>query len=718
MYAHTPNSKGEWHDLMDHLRGVSERARNFGEKFGAGDWAELAGWWHDVGKANPAFQQYLEACHTGDPHTHRGPPHSILGALWAARNQANILALIIAGHHGGLPSLSAFKTERFRPAQGDPKLSELLQHIEVLAIKSPERLRSDLPTSELSTELFLRMLYSALVDADFLDTEAHIDAGKSAKRTPGTSIEDCWEKLKASQALLSGHKCDLLNQARHEIYQACVSAAQERPGFFRLTVPTGGGKTLSGMAFALSHAIHHGLDRVIVAIPYTSIIDQNAAVYREIFGEEAVLEHHSRADWRSQDDPEDSPEAAVRQRLASENWDAPIVVTTTIQLFESLFSNRVSGCRKLHNLARSVLILDEVQTLPEGLLAPILDVLKELVTPRYGATVVFSSATQPAFEHLEAMIHNAREIVPEPSKYFDALRRVRYERPVDPWTWADLAERVREHPKALVILNRRKDALAALESLGDPEAFHLSTLLYPAHRKRVLDDIRNSLAEGKPCRLIATQVVEAGVDLDFPVVFRAMGPLDRIVQAAGRCNREDRLPGHGTVIIFTPSEGGTPRGTYAAGLGNAMSLLAGADADLHDPALYTRYFERQYQNVDTDTKRIQERRAALDYPEVAVRFRMIETPTVQVVIRKGLLSDEEELVAHWCERLTQGWCSPREALRKLQPFTVSLYQQDLNRALREHFAKPLEAGLYEWLGTYDERRGLTWAIADPADLVI
>lgn len=716
-YAHTPNGSGQWHELADHLKGVAWRARAFGDKFGAGKWAERAGWLHDAGKASPGFQSYLQACYREKEKKHKGPPHSILGALEAFRQRLDSLSLVIAGHHGGLPSLSAFKTERLAPALNDPAIHGLAPDLDALNLPRCPLPSDNLPTSRTGLEMFIRLLFSALVDADFLDTEAHLQPDLSEHRLPGPSIQACWRAMEAAQQELSGRSSGRLSLARHEIFQACLAAAEAPQGFFRLSVPTGGGKTRSGMAFALKHAVAHGLDRVIVAIPYTSIVDQTTGVYREIFGEEAVLEHHSNAEWRSQEDPEDAPEDALRQRLASENWDAPIIVTTTIQLFESLFSNRVSACRKLHNIAKSVIILDEAQTLPEALLAPILDVLRELVA-RYNVSVVFSTATQPAFQFIENAMRNFREIVPDPARYFGALQRVRYERPQTPWTWEDLAAEVRQCPSALVVLNRKKDALAAMEALGDPEAYHLSTLLYPAHRRRILAEIRERLHRGQPCRLIATQVVEAGVDLDFPVVFRAMGPLDRIVQAAGRCNREGRLATHGRVVVFVPSEGGVPRGAYAAGLGNALTLLADPAADLNDPALYETYFAMFYQTVNTDAKGIQERRKAFDYPEVAERFRMIASPTVPVLIRRALMEEERNQIELWLGRLEEGWASPRIAVRKLQPFTVSLYQQDLSRALREHLAAPLAAGLFEWLGKYDNRRGLTWDAADPADLII
>ena len=431
-----------------------------------------------------------------------------------------------------------------------------------LPIKSPTQ-----------AELFLRFLFSALVDADYLDTEAHFDPGRSRLRYRPVDLEALAESFWKEQDKLSGHDQSPVNLARHEIYQFCLAAAECPPGIFRLTVPTGGGKTLSGMAFALRHALKYQKHRIIVAIPYTSIIDQTAQVYRRIFGDENILEHHSAVTPR-----EDEDHFVQQQwtRLAAENWDAPIVVTTTVQLFESLFANRPAACRKLHNLAQSIIILDEVQTLPTGLLAPILEVVQQLVD-HYGVTVVLSTATQPSLvdsgsPYLKGLRGEIREIVPDPARYFQALKRVSYDCPGEAWSWERVAQEMAAEPQCLAVVNTKKDALALLDALNDPEALHLSTLLCMAHRRKVMEGIKVRLATGQPCRVVATQVVEAGVDLDFPVVLRAMGPLDRIVQAAGRCNREGRLS-QGRVIIFQPAEGQIPPGDYRAGHDIARAML-------------------------------------------------------------------------------------------------------------------------------------------------
>ena len=472
------------------------------------------------------------------------------------------------------------------------------------------------------------MLFSALVDADFLDTERHFHPERVVERTGYTSLAELWRRFEQDQAKLTGQHDTLLQHARHAIYQACLRAAELPPGWFRLTVPTGGGKTRSGMAFALRHALCHpgAFDRVIVAIPYTSIIEQTAEVYRDIFQGEGVLEHHSAVADR---DERENPVTARHQwsRLASENWDAPVVVSTTVQLFESLFANRPSKTRKLHNLARSVLILDEIQTLPPHLLDPVLDVLGQLVE-HYGVSVVLCTATQPALgvnRYARGLSDRLREIVPEPERYFQALKRVEYEMRIgEKWSWERVAGEMRTSHEALAVVNTKKDALAILDALGeDPSVLHLSTQMCGAHRAETLHEVKERLNVAAPVPASGDAgVVEAGVDIDFPLVLRAVGPLDRIVQAAGRCNREGK-PSPGRVVIFDPTEGGSPPGAYRTGLDTALALLQGG-CDLHDPAVYERYFTLLFGAVETDRDGIQGLRAALDYEEVARLFRLIE----------------------------------------------------------------------------------------------
>lgn len=486
---------------------------------------------------------------------------------------------------------------------------------------------------------------------------------------------------------------------------------------FPLTVPTGGGKTRSGLAFALKHAIRNDLDRVIVALPYTSIIDQTAKAFREILGEAAVVEHHSALDLP---DKEDEDTEAVRRRLATENWDAPLIVTTTVQLFESLLTNRPTKARKLHRLANSVIVLDEVQTLPPELLQPTLDVLHWLVRPvdrgGYGATVVLCTATQPAFDAgpLAGFAHAdaGHEIVPQYANHYRKLQRVRYDLRPAPLAWESLAGELRAREQVMVVLNTRKDALALRDAVGnDLDTFHLSTLLCGAHRRDVLEQIGERLQQGQPVRLISTQVVECGVDLDFPVVYRAVGPLDRIVQAAGRCNRNGRLQ-TGTVVVFEPVEGAAPMGPYKVGLETARLLLRTRNVEeLHYPELYREYFLRLFQNVDLDKPKVQSYRQDLNYPEVARRYRFITRKTVPIVVPYG---DE------WRARLQEWQAYPtRHAWRRLQPFLVNLYHHEVMK--KGDWLEEVGEGLYRCLeGGYDAvgHRGLIGDFADPSDLVV
>ncbi|MGQ9688435.1 MAG: CRISPR-associated helicase Cas3', partial [Desulfobaccales bacterium] len=717
IYAHSANGGGEKHCLKQHLQEVAHLAKKFADKFQAGPWGCLAGLLHDVGKINPAFQDYL------DGKTIRGPDHSSAGAVLAGRrNYWDCLAFLLVGHHGGLPSFPDLK-QRLQEKSSEPAILEVCRKAEHL-VTLPEPPPLPPLTSSLQVELFLRMLFSTLVDADFLDTERHFNPEKSEVREKPYDPAALVRLLRADQRRKFAEvEPNALNLARHEIYQACLEAAARPPGIFRLTVPTGGGKTRSGLAFALEHAVRHRKHRVIVALPYTSIIDQTAQVYRDILGDEYVLEHHS-AVMPSESDADFLQDQWAR--LAAENWDAPIIVTTTVQLFESLLAHKPAACRKLHNLAQSIIILDEVQTLPTPLLAPILDVLQQLVD-RYGVTLVLSTATQPALTdadspYLKGLKGEIREIVPDPARYFQALKRVTYERPLEAWPWERLAQEMRRAPQCLAVVNTKTDALALLDALDDPESLHLSTCLCMAHRREVIAEIKNRLNPEKPrlCRVVATQVVEAGVDLDFPLVLRALGPLDRIVQAAGRCNREGRLaPEQARVIIFRPEAGKMPQESYRSGSDIAASMLNRADVDLHAPAIYEAYFRQLYQVVNTDEKKINELRVHLNFPEVAARFRLIENDSVPLVVRwPRENSPVEGLLA---QLQTQGGVKGGEGrllLRRLQPYLVNVRRRVLDDYQRQGLVRELPLGLWEWLGNYHEVRGLCDKAIDPESLVI
>ena len=723
--AHSRNAQGERHELVDHLRAVAAQAAEFGSAFGAQMPAFYAGLWHDLGKFHPDFQAYLQRCETDPSPPPRGPDHKAAGALLALK-WSPPLALLIQGHHGGLhtPSeLKAWLEPLKQTSAAHEALTRARATIADLEPATPIRFSARVEHDRLAAELYLRLVFSALIDADYLDTERHFDPSRTVVRQRGHALDrTLWERFTADQETRFGPPRDPVTQARYEIYRDCLEAAERPPGLFRLTVPTGGGKTRSAMAFALRHALYHGQQRVIVAVPFLTITEQTAQVYRDIFedGEverPVVLEHHSSAHVDAGADETFEPQQVWR-RLAAENWDAPIIVTTTVQLFESLFGNRTSTSRKLHRLAKSIIILDEAQALPGDLLEPILDVLRELCE-HYGTTVVLSTATQPAFEAIAPFRSlPATEIVREPERHFAALRRVCYEWRTDPAVdWKEVAAWLREEPQALAIVNTKRDALALLDALDDPDALHLSTLLCGAHRRQVISTVRQRLMEGSPCRLVATQVVEAGVDLDFPIVLRALGPLDGVIQAAGRCNREGRLAAGGRVVVFRPADGGLPPGEYRIATGIAREMLGSGSLDLDHPATPREYFARLYGTRRPDPLDIQRLRRDLLYPEVAKKFRMIRDETHSVVVAFGS-AEEQRRVRRLVDRLRCGDPHGRVTLRALQPYLVAVRAHEAERYARQGRITWIMPGLGEWHGAYDAVRGLVVDDKAPDALVV
>jgi len=717
--AHSPNDQGKWHSLQEHLQMVAGLCQQFAAKFGSESVARDVALWHDIGKAIPEFQEYLLLCHEKPNQKHRGPDHKGAGAVFALK-RLEPLAFLIAGHHGGLQNsddLRVWLTQRAEKWT-DSSIEQLIQVLD-LAGTHKETLAPPLHIkTPLQAELFLRLLFSCLVDADFLDTEYHFSPDKSTLRKNAIRIDELWHAFEYSQQELSCKGSGLLHDVRNTIYRECLAAAPLEPGFFRLTVPTGGGKTRSGMAFALRHAMKHGKDRVVVAIPYTSIIEQTAGIYRDIFGSSAVLEHHSAASVPDDEDYVDDGTSWVR--LAAENWDVPIVVTTTVQLFESLFANKTSRCRKLHNIVNSVIILDEVQTLPTKLLTPILDVLNELVA-NYRVSVVLCTATQPAVDDVPhfAGIKGIREIVSEPTRWFSILKRVNYcwDR-TQKWTWDRVAKEMQNTEQCLAIVNTKNDAFALLDALADANTLHLSTNICGAHRRAVLKDVRTRLAEKKPCRLVSTQVVEAGVDVDFPEVLRSIGPLDRIVQAAGRCNREGTLTA-GRMIVFDPAEGKLPPGDYSTGTATALSLMQQDSFDFHDPKVFRIYFRMLYQAVNLDAKGIQPLRERLQFKETAERFSMIDDDSVSVVVHYRGPDGSDGEVDRLIERLAKGWHgSPMAIVRSLQPFMVNLRRRAFSQAEKDGLVRQVMPGVYEWLGKYDAVCGIVFGNIDPDNLVV
>lgn len=722
-YAHSANLQGQRHKLADHLNEVACLSKEFGDKFGAGELAYWIGLWHDIGKINPQFQDYLEVCQ--HDLQHKKVPHAIWGAALAYHlifrigggNRWEEISLPIAGHHGGIDqpgSLSQRMEQRIQQEVGI--LQGVAEYVQNLPAPPSFKL------SELTgagRELFIRMVFSAIVDADYLNTEKHFNEKQYDLRQQQLPLESMLDRFNANQSKLmsSVNIKTPVNRVRKEVYEYCDKAALEMPGIYRLTVPTGGGKTRSGLAFALKHAVKWKMDRVVVAIPYTSIIDQTAREYRKILGNNTVLEHHSQVNTPA-DESQDLQHVFLK--LASENWAAPLVVTTTVQLFESLFSNQPGKVRKLHNLVKSVILIDEVQALPPELLTPTLDVLKELVA-RYCVSVVLCTATQPEYAIVANSIWNdvqVNDIVPKETyqRHFKELQRVEYCY-LPPITWHALAAIIKDLKcqQVLVILNTRKDALSLLAEMDEDDSlFHLSTLLCGSHRKIILHKVRQRLKKGLSVKLISTQVIEAGVDIDFPVVYRAIGPLDRIVQAAGRCNREGKQSKEESkVFIFEPAEGGIPRGPYKTGLEKTkLLLLDHSPEELHCTELHKKYFTLLFDpnsGVNCDRKQIQNDREHLDYPTVAQKYKMIEQDTSPVVIPCKVA---EIRLKEWQRNPS------RRTWQRLQSLVVNVYNREISNMLKDKELEPITEGLYLARGQYDKLKGLIPAIYDPSDLIM
>ena len=555
----------------------------------------------------------------------------------------------------------------------DPDIA--LSHLQADGLDIPGLDNSvyDRAAPALSRMLDTRMLFSALVDADYIETEAHFAGdGEYRYRTEVAplDLDSAIEELARYTVALSRDASPEVQAVRDTLLKTCLDAALSPAGLFTLTAPTGSGKTLAMLAFALEHARHHGLRRVVVAIPYLSIIEQTARVYRCALGDEFVLEQHGLAAPPSDE-----------IGLHADNWDAPLVVTTHVQLLESLFANNSRRCRKLHRLADSVVLFDEVQLLPPELAVPTLAALSHL-SRRYRASVVFATATQPAFDTLHGRVSELaatgwrpREIVAGSAGMFDRLRRVdvswELERPV---SWNKLRKRLLALEQVLCVVNLKRHAIDLAELLrGTDGLFHLSTNMCPVHRQQVLAAVRVRLDSNRTCRLVSTQCVEAGVDVDFPTVFRALGPLDSIAQAAGRCNRAGKLPS-GSLVVFVPEDEGYPGGAYTRATSVTRMLIADG-ADLHDPATYRKYYQLYYELTkvtDGESGRARRLTAAIrseDYERCADEYRIIATDSIRVLVgfdpaRYRALAEE----ARGLPRPSRDW------VLKAQLHAVNLYR--------------------------------------------
>ncbi len=730
--AHVDVASGRTHPLDQHLIEVGALAQGFTEAFGAGPWGLVAGLVHDLGKSSSQFQRRLQGAL-------EAVDHSTAGAQWLFKHfgpEGRLLAYAVAGHHAGLPN-GTDETQRSLTARLDKVVPTW--DLELLtALDAPEALGAfpirvaNGQRREFQVGFLIRMAFSCLVDADFLDTERFFTPALGHQRGGYPSLTDLRGRLYAHlTALAAGAQPSSVNMARAEVLAACRGGASLPPGLFSLTVPTGGGKTLASLAFALDHAQAHGLRRVIYAIPYTSIIEQTATVFRGALGDDAVVEHHSNFDPAAGtpgNDPLDSSDDSTRPdvrrvRLASENWDAPVVVTTNVQFFESLFHNRPSRCRRLHNIARSVVILDEAQTLPPDYLLPCLEALRELAL-NYGVSIVLCTATQPVLSRREgfsAGLAGVRELMPDPARLAQRLVRVTLHQE-DVLDDGVLAARIAAEPRVLCIVNTRRHAARLFGAVrGQEGAFHLSANMCPAHRAAQLVTIRGRLDNKQPCRVVSTQLIEAGVDVDFPVVYRAAAGTDSLAQAAGRCNREGSLSS-GHVHVFDVERADLPPGLLRQSAEEGRTVLRRHGTQALAPRAIEEYFKALYwrRGEQLDRHNILRDftegagRGNFAFRDVAERFQLIQQLGEPVIIRWD--DNACRLVAQLADTET-----PRGLLRRLQRYTVNvpsqaLAQLDVAGALtvyQEHY-RVLTKNMH-----YCDDVGLRPDVpADPADLVV
>ncbi|MEG2526719.1 MAG: CRISPR-associated helicase Cas3' [Oscillospiraceae bacterium] len=703
--AHRDPATGREQSVLEHLTATAEKASAFAGAFSAYEAGYACGLLHDIGKYSNAFQKRICGA------TER-PDHATAGALEAIKLRNVPAAFCIGGHHSGLPDLGIKKAENPHgstfydkacrvPGKDIEDYSAFTSELELPETKFPPKLLAD----NESSFFFTRMLYSCLVDADFLDTEAFMSNG-AVERHCGESLELLSEKLTAHMASKHFEKTDL-NDKRASILQTLINSSSMDSGLFTLTVPTGGGKTIGSMAFALRHAIAHGKNRVIYVIPYTSIIEQTQTVFEEIFGAENVVAHYANVDYNT----DEYGKITDSRYLASENWDAPIILTTIVQFFESLYANRSSRCRKLHNIANSVIIFDEAQMLPIPYLTPCISAISQLIK-NYGCSAVLCTATQPALNKLfEKSLPNypARELCPEVAKMHEAFRRVRYEK-VGKLSDEALAMRLNSETQVLCIVNNRKQAQAVFSMLDGEACFHLSTTMYPSHRRKILAEIRRLLHEKLPCRVVSTSLVEAGVDLNFPCVYRALAGLDSMLQAGGRCNREGKNALEESFVYLFETETKPPQ-MIRQNIAAAEHVMRNFD-DISSPEAVNNYFNfllyTLKDNPELDSKEILRDivRGAMPFASVANKFHIIENSEFTVYIP---LEDGAELVSQ-----LEKFGESRSLMRKLGQFAVGVYPQ--------HFKELVQLGAVESIGEntavlrdislYNEQTGLSFFVKE------
>lgn len=627
----------------EHSVGVADIAAEFAAEFQMADWGRMLGLLHDRGKESDAFQAYIRRSSGYEPAARASSQknHSYIGAVLSHRlpqDKFFWLSNAVAGHHRGLYDIDELELllQKEIPTEVSRQLPDIPLPIPNFRLEPQD-------ASHLS-----RMLFSCLVDADWLDTERFMQPEKAALRRKFANLKELEMKMQTYCEYLASLPATPLNKLRCEIQNKCREAAVWEPGFFDLSVPTGGGKTIASVIWALRHALSHAKKRVIIAIPFTSIIVQTAALLREIFGEDNVIEHHSAINEAQADE---------RSLRACENWDAPIIVTTNVRLFESMFSNRPSDCRKLHSLVNSVVILDEIQTLPLSLLQPIVNAMRTY-TKLFGTSFLFCTASQPILDGERRGCNGAllngidpaqiRAIIPKEMDLHAKLRRVNIAIEDSPQTYPSLADILKKHKRVLCVVSSRRNALNLYTELAkDAEipTFHLSRSMCAAHLLQQIAEIKRLLSDPEVAvRVVSTQLIEAGVDIDFPVVYRQLAGLDSILQAAGRCNREGTQD-RGLTTVFSFSD--DRQAGYLRFATDTMKDMLDLypDADWFDPKTMRMFYEKMYARTPYFDKEgiseLLDNPAACQYEEAAKRFHLINEDGVKIIIN---FADVEKLI--------------------------------------------------------------------------
>lgn len=738
-YAHssTSSDKSSWQPLSEHLREVGAIAAKCAAHFDSGDMALVAGLLHDLGKYSAEFQARLDG-------STKPADHSTAGAQTALEHYGlvgKLIAFVVAGHHAGLANgidegearstLNARLKLKQGQQDGIPAIDSIWRNeIELPDALTPPVLKQKADHGGFQLAFFIRMIFSCLIHADRTDTQRYsesIDPSKSSfsgDHSPYPALDSLRTALNNHLAQMSKNaRISDLNTLRNHILSHSRAQAALPPGLFSMTVPTGGGKTLTSMAFALDHALQNGQRRVIYVIPFTSIIEQNARVFKDAFGDlsHGVIEHHSAFDRDTDlklDKSHSKSHYTDKLRIAMESWDAPVIVTTAVQFFESLFADRPSQCRKLHNIANSVIVLDEAQTLPLKLLRPVMAAIDELAR-NYKCSIVLCTATQPALREDQGFFNgfqNVREIAPEPEKLFEKLKRTQV-RAIGTQSDSQLVDCLRQHPQVLMIVNNRRHARSLYDAIKDQYgAYHLSTLMIAKHRSAVLDVVRQKLLSGEPCKLISTSLIEAGVDVDFPMLYRAEAGLDSIAQAAGRCNREGKRPLDESVVsVFQSDEWSAPP-ELAQLAGNMRMVMRNHAGDVLAPEAMSLYFKHVYsgRGEGLDAKKLlpmhNDHALNLSFPfqNIAKAFSMIESHLQPVIVP---LDDA-------ANRLVQSLRFADKVggiARQLQPYLVQIPKTGFE-ALRKVGAisviAPDKFGAQFWMlenmDLYTDDAGLNW----------